>query len=90
MKVNELKNSAFAALWFLSLAGLCLPATLAVAGEDQSLPRRGIEPPAQRPNILWLVGEDAHASWFGCYGNARAKTTPNDSSLNNPQQKESP
>jgi arylsulfatase A-like enzyme len=29
-----------------------------------------------RPNILWLVGEDASADWFGCYGNKRA-TTPN-------------
>jgi N-sulfoglucosamine sulfohydrolase len=28
-----------------------------------------------RPNILWLVGEDASADWFGCYGNKRA-TTP--------------
>jgi len=46
MKINELKNIAFAALRFLSLAGLCLPITLAAAGEDQSLSRRGIEPPA--------------------------------------------
>ena len=29
-----------------------------------------------RPNILWLVGEDASADWFGCYGNKRA-STPN-------------
>ena len=29
-----------------------------------------------RPNILWLVGEDASADWFGCYGNPRA-STPN-------------
>ena len=29
-----------------------------------------------RPNILWIVGEDASADWFGCYGNTRA-TTPN-------------
>ena len=29
---------------------------------------------AARPNILWLVCEDASADWFGCYGNARAKT----------------
>jgi N-sulfoglucosamine sulfohydrolase len=29
---------------------------------------------AQRPNILWLVGEDANVNWFGCYGNPRAKT----------------
>ncbi len=74
MKINELKNTAFSALRFLSLAGLCLPTTLSAAGEDQSLSRRGNEPSAQRPNILWLVGEDAHASWFGCYGNTRAKT----------------
>jgi arylsulfatase A-like enzyme len=29
-----------------------------------------------RPNILWIVGEDASADWFGCYGNQRA-STPN-------------
>ena len=29
-----------------------------------------------RPNILWLVGEDANVKWFGCYGSAQA-TTPN-------------
>ena len=33
-----------------------------------------------RPNILWLVGEDASADWFGCYGNKRA-STPNIDSL---------
>ena len=32
------------------------------------------ETSAPRPNILWLVCEDAHVSWFGCYGNAQAKT----------------
>ncbi len=31
---------------------------------------------AQRPNILWLVAEDASVDWFGCYGNLQA-TTPN-------------
>ena len=29
-----------------------------------------------RPNILWLVSEDNHASYLGCYGNEQA-TTPN-------------
>lgn len=29
---------------------------------------------AARPNILWLVAEDSNVEWFGCYGNARAKT----------------
>lgn len=29
-----------------------------------------------RPNVLWLVGEDANVKWFGCYGSAQA-TTPN-------------
>lgn len=29
---------------------------------------------ADQPNILWLVCEDAHVSWFGCYGNTHAKT----------------
>ena len=29
---------------------------------------------AERPNILWLVCEDASASWFGCYGNPQAHT----------------
>ena len=29
---------------------------------------------ADRPNILWLVGEDANVTWFGCYGNPNAKT----------------
>ena len=29
-----------------------------------------------RPNILWLVAEDANVNWFGCYGSASA-TTPN-------------
>lgn len=29
---------------------------------------------ADRPNILWLVCEDASVDWFGCYGNAEAKT----------------
>ena len=29
---------------------------------------------AGKPNILWLVCEDAHVSWFGCYGNTHAKT----------------
>ena len=27
-----------------------------------------------QPNILWLVCEDAHVSWFSCYGNTWAKT----------------
>ncbi len=27
-----------------------------------------------RPNILWLVCEDAGAGWFGCYGNKETKT----------------
>ena len=31
---------------------------------------------APRPNILWLVAEDANVKWFGCYGSAQA-TTPN-------------
>jgi len=31
---------------------------------------------ANRPNILWLVAEDANVKWFGCYGNPQA-TTPN-------------
>jgi arylsulfatase A-like enzyme len=36
---------------------------------------RAVEPaPAQRPNILWLVCEDASVHWFGCYGNAQART----------------
>ncbi len=47
----------------LALLGLCLSLT-PVHGEQN------------RPNILWLVGEDASADWFGCYGNTRA-TTPN-------------
>lgn len=29
-----------------------------------------------RPNILWLVAEDANVKWFGCYGSTQA-TTPN-------------
>ena len=28
----------------------------------------------ERPNILWLVGEDANVNWFGCYGSATATT----------------
>ena len=37
----------------------------------------GIAAPADvpRPNILWLVAEDANIKWFGCYGSAQA-TTP--------------
>ena len=31
---------------------------------------------AERPNILWIVGEDANVTWFGCYGNPNA-STPN-------------
>ena len=31
---------------------------------------------AVRPNILWLVAEDANVKWFGCYGSTQA-TTPN-------------
>ncbi|MEI7532998.1 MAG: sulfatase-like hydrolase/transferase [Verrucomicrobiae bacterium] len=31
---------------------------------------------AVRPNILWLVAEDANVKWFGCYGSSQA-TTPN-------------
>jgi N-sulfoglucosamine sulfohydrolase len=31
---------------------------------------------ADRPNILWLVCEDASADWIGCYGNTEA-STPN-------------
>ncbi|MGZ0655453.1 sulfatase-like hydrolase/transferase [Coraliomargarita sp. W4R72] len=27
-----------------------------------------------RPNVLWLVCEDATTSWFGCYGNPEANT----------------
>ena len=29
---------------------------------------------ADRPNILWLVCEDSNVNWFGCYGNAQART----------------
>lgn len=29
---------------------------------------------AERPNVLWLVGEDANVTWFGCYGNPNART----------------
>lgn len=29
---------------------------------------------ADRPNVLWLVCEDATSTWFGCYGNSEAKT----------------
>ncbi len=36
----------------------------------------GAEPAVMRPNILWLVCEDASVNWFGCYGNREA-TTPN-------------
>ena len=29
---------------------------------------------ADRPNILWLVCEDASVDWIGCYGNSEART----------------
>ncbi len=32
------------------------------------------DPPARRPNILWLVCEDSNVNWIGCYGNREAKT----------------
>ena len=36
----------------------------------------GLHAADNRPNILWLVAEDANVKWFGCYGSAQA-TTPN-------------
>jgi arylsulfatase A-like enzyme len=38
-----------------------LNACLAVAAEE-------------KPNILWITGEDMSAKWLGCYGNERIKT----------------
>jgi N-sulfoglucosamine sulfohydrolase len=29
---------------------------------------------AQKPNILWITGEDMSAKWLGCYGNQQSKT----------------
>jgi len=29
---------------------------------------------AEKPNILWVVCEDASVNWIGCYGNKHAKT----------------
>jgi arylsulfatase A-like enzyme len=36
----------------------------------------------QRPNILWITGEDMSAKWLGCYGNKQIKT-PNFDKLAN-------
>ena len=29
---------------------------------------------AEKPNILWITGEDMSAKWLGCYGNKQIKT----------------
>lgn len=46
--------------------GLLIPLALLVAS-----PRADA---AARPNVLWLVCEDAGVDWIGCYGNPHAKT----------------
>jgi arylsulfatase A-like enzyme len=28
----------------------------------------------QKPNILWITGEDMSAKWLACYGNKQIKT----------------
>lgn len=29
---------------------------------------------ADRPNVLWITGEDMSANWLGCYGNQKIQT----------------
>jgi N-sulfoglucosamine sulfohydrolase len=55
-------------LWFRGLRtglGLIVMAGAVVDGRCDEHPR---------PNILWLVCEDASVEWFGCYGNTNART----------------
>lgn len=40
------------------------------------LPDLPAQPASERPNILWITGEDMSARWLGCYGNT-AIETPN-------------
>jgi hypothetical protein len=28
----------------------------------------------EKPNVLWITGEDMSAKWLGCYGNKQIKT----------------
>jgi N-sulfoglucosamine sulfohydrolase len=35
---------------------------------------RSAESPIERPNILWITGEDMSARWLGCYGNQNIQT----------------
>ena len=50
-------------------------ASFQAGGKPADSPPAAAETHAVRPNILWLVAEDAHVKWFGCYGSAQA-TTP--------------
>ena len=49
---------------------------MAVPGWLNSRAAQATAGSGQQPNILWLVAEDAHVRWFGCYGSTQA-TTPN-------------
>jgi arylsulfatase A-like enzyme len=44
--------------------GLLLMLTACVVGAGE-----------QKPNILWITGEDMSARWLGCYGNKQIKTS---------------
>ena len=35
------------------------------------VPLAGLHAAEPKPNILWLVAEDANVNWFGCYGSAQ-------------------
>jgi N-sulfoglucosamine sulfohydrolase len=35
---------------------------------------KGVSVAQEKPNILWITGEDMSAKWLGCYGNEQIKT----------------
>jgi arylsulfatase A-like enzyme len=49
--------------WLKQIGGLCLLLAAHVANAAE-----------QKPNILWITGEDMSAKWLGCYGNQQIKT----------------
>ncbi len=65
MKINELKNTAFAALRFLSHAGLLAYAPFPAWAEDTS---------AKKPNILYIVADDLGYNDVGFNGSKEIKT----------------